>query len=185
MKTIWPEILGYHRRMASYIVRFLLPGSTLDIGCADGEITGLLQKKYGWVIDGIDMYSDRYPTYDGITLPFKSKTYTQSYFCFVLHHARDPQKLLKEAIRVTRCRIIIAEDVAETPWQRFVASWHDWLANKISNTLPDVEYPNNYLSTKQWIRLFHKCGLELIAAMPIKSTIFSVNPQILFVLDAT
>jgi ubiquinone/menaquinone biosynthesis C-methylase UbiE len=48
--------------------------------------------------------------YDGHTLPFTTNQFDVSLLFYVLHHCQDPHRLLHEAVRVTRQKIIIIEE---------------------------------------------------------------------------
>jgi SAM-dependent methyltransferase len=84
----------------------------LDIGCGEGTRLNLMARNTpGWGVD-IDQYAiklarAKYPryvfkTYEGILLPFKSSSFDLVYSAFVLEHTTDPERFIKEAIRVIK-----------------------------------------------------------------------------------
>ena len=84
----------------------------LDLGCGEGTRLGLLKTngdRYGIDISeyAINKAKKKYPRVDffqgDITkLPFKSNFFDLVYSMFVLEHVRQPEELLKEAIRVLK-----------------------------------------------------------------------------------
>jgi ubiquinone/menaquinone biosynthesis C-methylase UbiE len=65
-----------------------------------------------------------YVTYDGILLPFADVAFDTTLVLLVLHHCLKPETVLDEALRVTRCRLIVMESVYRTRCEHF---WLDWL----------------------------------------------------------
>jgi ubiquinone/menaquinone biosynthesis C-methylase UbiE len=68
-------------------------------------------------VAGIDIRDLRLPNvnvplqiYNGRSIPFADDYFDVSLVFYVLHHCEDPEQVLREAIRVTRGKIIIIEE---------------------------------------------------------------------------
>jgi SAM-dependent methyltransferase len=94
----------------------------VDIGCGDGSYTVELFDAAGPLeIIGIDPASEAvklaerkvvgrpitYLALNGRALPFPDKSFDIAHLRGVLHHAEQPKELLREAMRVSRCAVII------------------------------------------------------------------------------
>ena len=108
------DLLVAHR-MTSQIA----PGDrVLDVGCGGGHWLAKLRMFRDIEAVGVDLAppADRdgikMMAYDGRTLPFPDQSFDVTLFCYVLHHVgRDhARRLLDEAVRVTRRRIMLLED---------------------------------------------------------------------------
>ena len=104
--------------LTSILPSFFIPKSLLDIGCAEGSITGSLAQKYkigpdkaqGVDIAGIgdDGYSagresDKrmtFQVYDGINLPFDDNSFDLIVAVMSFHHVEHIDELLTEVFRV-------------------------------------------------------------------------------------
>ncbi len=91
--------------------------SILDIGSGNCGLN-LLLKNQGRDITGVDIANkSAFPEiepviYDGITLPFEDNEFDVVQLITVLHHIKDPEQTVREAIRVGK-KIIIMEDIFE------------------------------------------------------------------------
>lgn len=158
----------------------------LDIGCGTGLISYEIQKRSGIAVHGIDVLPNRdspirITVYDGNTLPFRDASFDQVLLCFILHHSADPIAVLKEAIRVSKKRLIIVEDIAENRVAFLFAKAHDWFVNKI--TVPDMELPYHFKSTAEWVNAFHTEGLTIVREYSASSLPFQPIKQTLFLLE--
>lgn len=82
----------------------------LDIGCADARIW----KELGWYgkenLVLVDINEFDHPFFcvaDAHNLPFENKSFDIVILSEILEHVRDPQKVLKEASRIAREKILI------------------------------------------------------------------------------
>lgn len=109
------EISDYHRRYQRYLAQAT---SLLDIGLGTGlALQHVMQQNPHLAVAGIDIRDLRLPhvtvplqLYNGDNLPFESQQFDVSLLFYVLHHCHDPARLLAEARRVTRQRLIIIEE---------------------------------------------------------------------------
>jgi SAM-dependent methyltransferase len=97
-------------RVFNQLSPHLMPGTTLDFGCGDGQIGEHVQEKQGGVTLA-DTY--RHPNIDRLELPFlllpqegasgaPSDSFDNLLAVTVLHHCLNPQLTLSEMARVTR-----------------------------------------------------------------------------------
>jgi len=98
---------------------FIPPGSTiLDIGTGTGFTADYIKQQVPQTqITGLDVTNHvDYPhliprvLYDGERMPFTDKSFAISLLFYTLHHARKPESVLKEAMRVTSKTIIVIEE---------------------------------------------------------------------------
>jgi len=109
------EIGEYHGRYRSHLAQ---ASSVLDIGMGSGlALQHVMQQNSHLTAVGIDIRDLRLPDvnaplqiYDGYTIPFVDNQFDVSLIFYVLHHCEDPEQVLREAIRVTRGKIIIIEE---------------------------------------------------------------------------
>jgi len=109
------EISEYHR---CYRTHFAGAASLLDIGVGSGlALQHVIQQNPQLSAIGIDIRDLRLPNvnvplqiYNGRSIPFADNYFEVSLIFYVLHHCEDPQQVLREAIRVTRGKIIIIEE---------------------------------------------------------------------------
>jgi SAM-dependent methyltransferase len=87
---------------------------------------------------------------DGVTLPFKDRAFDVVMLINVLHHAADPGRLLHEAYRVARQRLIVKDHVAGSWIEYQKLAFLDVLGNAGSGAV----VRGRYLSDQQWEGLF-------------------------------
>jgi len=135
----------------------------LDIGAGTCHIDWLL-KKSGFKTLPLDVKdlsfvkSIKPKIYDGSKIPFKSKHFDSSLLITVLHHTKDPVKILKEAKRVSK-KIIIIEDIVLNKAHGFLTNLFDSLMN-----LEFFGHPHSNKSDSEWKDLFKKLDLRLVSA---------------------
>jgi ubiquinone/menaquinone biosynthesis C-methylase UbiE len=97
------------------IIKRSIGDSVLEIGCADGGIVSSLAN-VGLYAVGVDLaapylYTAQKPAQyicaDGFSLPLVDKTFDTVVLAEILEHIDDPLKLLLEAVRVCRKRVVI------------------------------------------------------------------------------
>lgn len=120
MRTETPEnVTQYRERVIAKTSKYFAGTSILDSGCGDGEDL-YLRKKYFKKLTGVDIAeSPRWKELSGggITfkksdaekLPFKNASFDTVLEKDMLHHAGDPERALKEMIRVAKKRVIVIE----------------------------------------------------------------------------
>lgn len=161
------------------IAPFLKPGdSLLDLGCGPGHIAVVLAKKYRQKVTMVDVipcwkYVGQwllnipcarelsrqtgipYRQYDGSNLPFTDNFFDTVLVAFVLHHASDPETVIKEAARVSRRRVIVLEDIIDPKAA---------IVGRIADSIVNLEFGGVHAnrSQQEWINIFSSHGLKLI-----------------------
>ena len=159
--------LVYSRRMArlTALISEVLGGSQtiLDVGCGDGRIDSyLMRENKGIKITGIDVLvrADTYIDvikYDGYHIPMEDNSVDTIMVIDVLHHVDDPQKLIKEMVRVTSGNIIIKDHIKTG----FISYLKLRLMDYVGNAHYHVRMPFNYLTKAQWDAAFKENNLEV------------------------
>ena len=132
----------------------------LDIGSGNCALNLLLQNQ-GREITGVDIanksaFPEIIPVlYNGTTLPFKDNEFDVVQLITVLHHIKDPEQTLREAIRVGK-KIIIMEDIFENTFQKYVT----YVADSINNW-EFIGHPHTNKSDSEWKKIFEKHELTL------------------------
>lgn len=104
-----------------------------DIGAGTGRMAHWLSHAWGFEVTALDIVSPQWPEYkvevfDGRQLPLADKSVDCALFAFVLHHCRHfevQRALLREAARVARRWIFVAEDTPEDEGDRRSTRGHD------------------------------------------------------------
>ena len=176
------------RRLANYLVKFTQPHQTiLDCGCGTMYIANLIRQSSESKIIGTDIINFNETDLEmcislGEYLPFASKSVDVVMLIFVLHHSTDSIQILEECIRVARHRVIIFEDVYETPFQLKMLKMVDCGNRFISADMP---LPFNFKTVSEWKNIFEELGTKLISAETILPFPFLPSNHKGFILDVT
>ena len=159
----------------------------MDIGAGGGWPGELISKEKGvevQLLDVEDFNRSKLPlvVYDGKNIPFKDYSFDNSLLLFVLHHCKDPLAVLKEAIRVTKSRIIIYEDTYNSSFERALVCTNDFISNSPSFLFSPskMNMPYNYRVVEDWERIFQDTGLTVKFKRVTKHF---MTKHVLFVLD--
>lgn len=136
-----------------------LTGNILDVGSGRCHIAKEISKKTGKKVQCLDVKDFNLTDlplklYDGKKIPFSTNSFDTVLLCYVLHHTKNPVDLLKECIRVSKKRVIIFEDNADS----LLAKPLDILFNKLHG----VDTPSNFKNIDEWVEEFKKLGLKII-----------------------
>lgn len=107
------------REQARALADYVGPADTvLDVGCGTGLLSAYLREMYKVVPTGIDVEDIRkadiaFTEFDGTSIPFPDNSFDHVVLSEVLHHSRDPVRLIAECDRVARRRIMVFEDMPE------------------------------------------------------------------------
>ena len=109
------EIDSYHRRYQFHLQQ---AQSVLDIGVGTGLALNHIMQNHPQIrFAGVDVRDLRLPEiniplqiYNGHTLPFADNQFDVSLLFYVLHHCQNPERVLDEAVRVTRQKIVLIEE---------------------------------------------------------------------------
>lgn len=146
-----------------FIVKHIPSTSTvIDIGSGNGLVCWALQKlSYNITpidIKDLSIISSITPIiYDGEKIPFPNKTFDYAIISTVLHHSKDPQALLKEAIRIAD-RLVIIEDTYTNSLQKWVTWLLDWIVNI---GYSPMTFKNK--SITEWEDIFKNLNLIIVA----------------------
>jgi SAM-dependent methyltransferase len=107
------------RRRFEKLQSYIEGGSLLDVGAAEGWVGEWAQVRTGIrveLVDVVDLNRTDLPhtVYDGRNLPLPDNSYDTVTLLLALHHCADPERVLAEAVRVARKRVIITESVYRT-----------------------------------------------------------------------
>jgi len=167
---------------------FLKTGErVLDIGAGGGWSGELISKEKGVEMQLLDVEDFNrsklsLALYDGKNIPFPDNSFDSSLLVFVLHHCKDPLVVLKEAIRVTKKRIIIHEDTYTSSFDRALVCTSDFISNfffLLTNPVK-MNMPYNYREVADWERVFHDLGLRVVSK---RVTTHFMTKHVLFVLE--
>lgn len=153
------------RRLAAALVERLPANArVLDVGCGSGDLAALVMRLRPDVrIEGIDVLvrpGTAIPVhaFDGLHIPFPDHAFDAAMVVDVLHHTDDPQAVLAEIARVAPVVIVkdhLRDGVAAGATLRFM----DW----VGNAAHGVRLPYNYLSGREWKRVWAALGLRTSA----------------------
>jgi ubiquinone/menaquinone biosynthesis C-methylase UbiE len=166
----------------------------LDLGSGTGRISRWLARRVGIrpTLTDVTEFGNRVRDFpyvrmtDPLVAPFPNRSFDAVLLLFVLHHVarwEDQERLLGEAVRMARRRVLVLED---TPMSRidraFNVAW-DWVLN-----LPHgVPTPFTFRSVEGWRELFDRVDAEVTRAetyrarwptlMTYHHTLFVVEPR--------
>ncbi len=153
--------LGLEDRAEKFVRLFEadLPGNCriLDIGGGWGFYHEPLRTRghQHVVLDVIKPGLQKCPVviYDGSRIPFPDRSFDVSLFVTVLHHIPDPEAVIREALRVTRGRVIVVEDL----YRHRLGRWWTVLRDQIYN-MEFFGHPKNFRTAEEWAKTFEKFG---------------------------
>ena len=136
----------------------------IDIGCGNGELGNYLKDILNIDYYGVDLIA--FPSNQNINLvcgdipyPFADKSFDISLLILTLHHFKDPEAGFAEAIRLTKSKILLLEDVPRNYLERMAMKLVDYLGNRwVSKEIP---LPFNFYDDQTWKRIFEKNKLHL------------------------
>lgn len=151
------------------IAPFLEPGMTvLDVGSGTGRISRWLAGRVGIRPTATDLieFGNRVgevpflPMRDPLHIPAPDDGFDAVLLLFVLHHmaeGEDQERLVAEAARVAKRRLIVIEDTPTSRVDRAFNVFWDWLLN-LRHGVPT---PFTFRSVAGWLEVFREAGLEV------------------------
>ena len=176
-------------RVAPHLAR----GSTmLDLGAGTGFISRWLKDRTGVdpTLTDVIAYHNRERSLPFITLddpfsvPVEDGSFDIVMLLFVFHHIDahdDQERLLDEAVRIAKQRIVVLEDTPETRLDlAFNKAW-DWALNRRHR----VPCPFTFRRAGDWLDLFKGRDLSIAHVETYRPTWPTIRtyPHTLFVLD--
>lgn len=166
-----------------------LPGDMhrlLDLGAGEGYVGRLAADETEAFVQGADVHPLNktelpYTVYDGHKLPFEDGAFDAAMLVYVLHHARRPEQVIAEALRISKKRVIILESVYETTWDRRVLRLLDRAANglRFRGRREGKTDDLHFRTAEEWARLLKQHGRlvveERFGHFPHKKALFVVE----------
>jgi SAM-dependent methyltransferase len=156
----------YARGQAAAVAPFTAGARVLDLGAGEGYVTAALARRRGGWMVSCDVGDFRqepgpYVVYDGERLPFRDGTFDTTLILLALHHCSDPERVLDEAVRVTRQRLIVMESVFRNRLDRF---WLDLLDGRLNARRHGgaMTAALAFRTREGWGTLFASRGLRLV-----------------------
>lgn len=160
-------------------------GSVLDVGSGNGEIASLLLKMgSAAAIHGVDVLAHPNPliptlTFDGEHLPYEDGAFDLVTLIDVLHHTFHPERLLAEAVRVSRGRVLVKDHY----WTSALDRWILILSDFVGNQPYGVSLPYAFLRMEQWARLFDDLALAVVSTDKFRYAPYDLTRQVVFVVE--
>jgi SAM-dependent methyltransferase len=163
---IWQAFSKTYWREEPIVARLrpYLAGATniLDLGAGGCTVAKLIKMREGVEVTPVDVVDHNVTdlpllVYDGTTLPFADKTFDVSLIVFVLHHATEPAALLREAVRVTRSKIVILEDAPRNVIERRCWRAWDYVLNHFAHE--DIHVAHRARDLAEWIHFLDALGI--------------------------
>ena len=179
--------------IGSKLVPWVDPGmEILDLGSGTGQISRWLARRVGvrpTMADVVE-FGNRVGGYpyirlsDPLRVPVADGSFDAVLMLFVLHHVErweDQERLLEEATRVARSRVLIIEDTPTSPLDRAMNVGWDW----ILNLRHGVPRPFTFRTVEGWTEAFRRPGLGLHYRKTYRAMwpTLMTYPHTLFVLD--
>lgn len=157
-----------HDRRTAVLARMLSeripPGArVLDVGCGDGLVASrIVELRPDVEIEGVDVLlrpDVRIPVrpFDGREIPFPDRAFDAVLLVDVVHHAEEPEALLRESARVCRGVILLKDHLLHgklaEPTLRFM--------DRVGNARHGVAIPGNYWTPERWKRTLPELGLSV------------------------
>ncbi len=156
------------KRSFDLVKRYLIGERILDLGAGNGllalEITKQLKNDV-FLVDIVDYNYTDLPLIlynpEEEKIPLADGEVDTTILYTVLHHANDPEFLIKEAARITKNRLVIIEVYIEEEDIRMSNSFFDWFYNRVIGN-EDINVPLNFLKVKEWEKILEFHGFRII-----------------------
>lgn len=160
--------LVYGRRirvLARHLAELVPQGArVLDVGAGDGLLARrVLDARPDLTMCGVDVLvrpRTHVPVtpFDGTTLPFPDDAFDAVMMVDVLHHAADPERLLREIRRVARVAVIIKDHLVRGLLAEPTLRLMDW----VGNARHGVALPYAYWTPARWREALADAGLRMV-----------------------
>jgi ubiquinone/menaquinone biosynthesis C-methylase UbiE len=188
-KLVLPFYRKAAKKMADDCTGYIEKGSKfLDFGSGSGIVSLEFKKKFNLDLIGVDIVDNRVvdmelKLIDGKTLPFEDGSFDAVLISYVLHHADEPVRLLKEAKRVVRSggRVIVFEDLYKGMLAKIICKIHGSTYGFLFEHHGGKELIN-FKNQKQWDEIFRTLGFKQVFAKRVSARIHPVEKR-MFVLE--
>lgn len=156
------------RRKARQVRPYVRGESLLDLGSGEGFVgRHLVDARRRVLLADVDpFFRVELPrfVYDGRRLPLPSGSVDTVLLSLVLHHAEDPEAVLREALRVARTRVVVTESTYEHTWERRVLEWADRSVNRArgGGRMGRGEGPLHFHTPQAWSRIAEGAGGKVV-----------------------
>lgn len=152
--------------LAKMLSAHIPPGAlVLDIGCGPGIVGRMLKEENPSIsIRGLEVMvrpqcAIEFDLFDGRTIPLPDGAVDVCLFVDVLHHTTEPERLLSEALRVSRRYVLMKDHLCENGMDRAVLSMMDWVGNRPHG----VPVPYNFKSKREWTGYFAAAEAQVVS----------------------
>lgn len=153
------------RKLAPHLERGM---EVLDLGAGTGRISRWLAARAGIrpTLADVTEFDNRSAEFryvrleDPVSLPFPDGSFDAVLLLFVLHHIpawSDQERVVAEAARVTRRRILLIEDTPSSRLERRINVAWDWALN-LRHGVPK---PFTFRTVEGWGEVFARAGLTV------------------------
>ena len=156
-------------------------GRVLDLGAGRCYIGRELQRRRPVSVISADIANLNqtdlpYVIYDGVNVPFHDQSFDTVLLVYVLHHCNRPVKVLREAMRVCRGKIILFEDD-----ESILRKPQDFIYNQLHG----VATPFNFKSSREWLDIFEALDVKVAAVVHgvEKEWFYPFVPHTMYVLN--
>jgi len=166
--------------------------TVLDLGAGTGFISRWLRDHVGVrpTLTDVVSYRNRERSLEFIRLddpfhvPVEDASFDAVMLLFVFHHVERPadqDRLLDEAVRIARSRIVVLEDTPRTRLDRAFNTGWDWLLNQRHR----VPTPFTFRRADEWVDAFKARDLSIVHTETYrpKWPTLMTYPHSVFVLD--
>ncbi len=163
------KVIAFERAKRSFhlVEDYIIGNKILDLGAGNGLLALEIKKQLKKEVLLVDIVDYNYSDLPLILynpekkVPLADKEVDTTILYTVLHHASDPEYLLKEAARITKKRLIIIEGYIDKDDIRMTNIFFDWFYNRVIGD-EDINVPLNFLRVKGWEKLLQPHGFETI-----------------------
>jgi len=148
-------------------------GTVLDLGAGEGYVADALvrNRRTGTparrliLADVGPWFRSPLPAfvYDGSNLPLPDDSVGTIVISLALHHAENPDRVLAEALRVARERVVVTESTYRWEWELRLLEVVDRFANRTRNLAPHGgEEHLAFRTVRGWEETFRSLGARLV-----------------------
>jgi SAM-dependent methyltransferase len=163
------KTLAFKRAKRSFelVKDYIVGESVLDLGAGEGLLALEIKKQLNKEVRLVDVVDYNFTDLPLILynpeekIPLADKKADTTILFTVLHHANDPEHLLKEATRITKSRLVIVEGYAEEDDKKITNIFFDWFYNRVIGD-EDINVPLNFLRVKEWEKILNLHGFNIV-----------------------
>lgn len=156
-------IFNDDKKLFSKIDPFL-KGKILKVGNGLGYLSSFISGKHKNLevidIEVNKLSKNKVKIYNGLDFPYKDKAFDCSLCIFVLHHTRNPLKVISEMKRVSK-RIIILEETYDSFLSKIDLVYRDLYVNGLANQTCKIHW-NNYFRTDKISKILSRGDFKII-----------------------